>query len=281
MSRTRCSKIAGFLTATSMLVCGCNLFDNVEWMETTEKSGGLKPIQPSIDTVQVEVFYAERPANDPLLGDILWDNVDESGALDHATREIVNRNGFRVGIVGADPPQALQTLLGLSTESDARNLNGRRIGLFTGTTTEVQTSPDYETCSISFLDREDSLHEQEFQNARCVLRLKAERFQPGWARLEFQPEIHHGENRLRHQAGENGWQLRTTQNVKQMFSQTFEVTLNQAEMVIITQLDDAESSVGRHFFNHGDPPDQKQRILVVRLGTMNKTVGQRTEPDGD
>ncbi|MEO1996141.1 MAG: hypothetical protein ABGZ17_12785 [Planctomycetaceae bacterium] len=241
---------------------------------------GLSPLRPTRNMVQVEVFITEHPVGDPLLGDILWDNVDESGALAPEIRDNLNDNGFRVGIVGSVPPQALETLL-----KRARNAasgvfelpRGRRVALLENDTTEIQSSRQFPRCSIETNERNVPTQVRDFEHARCVFRLKAGRHQPGWARLEFQPEIHFGQNRLRHEAGESSWELKTSQQIHKLFGQKFEVTLNQGEMVVISRSRTNPATPGHHFFVGGQDDDRMQRLLVVRLVDMQTAQGVRSK----
>jgi hypothetical protein len=273
------------------LVMGCALFDDD--METAsgrinsaardnQDPLSLPRIRPSRETLQVEIYLVERPLGDPLLRDILWDNIDESGALDPRVRQLVNQNGFRVGVAGSDPPQTLQNLLGLTTNAasvaDGKGVSGRRVGLFEGTGTEIQTGPIVERCALEVINNDGAIAAHDFDgNVRCVLHLSAERFQPGWARLEFRPEVHTGERRLRHVAGENGWNYQTTQEVTPFFTQKFDVTINQGELVIIGLNPTGPQSLGHHFLIGTSESDQFERLLVVRLVDMHTTVGVRSE----
>jgi len=253
------------------------------WLSQSKPSeqNGLRPIRPTREMVQVEVFITEHPAGDPLLGDILWDNVDESGALAPDVRESLNSNGFRVGIVGSAPPQALETLLkrvrSSAASGDSELPRGRRVALLENDSTEIQSSRQFPRCSIETSERNSPTQVRDFEHARCVFRLKAGRHQPGWARLEFQPEVHFGQNRLRHEAGESSWELKTSQQIHKLFGQKFEVTLNQGEMVVISRGRTKPASPGHHFFVGGQDDDRMQRLLVVRLVDMQTTEGQRSK----
>lgn len=274
-----------FIRLQTLAICvllaalpGCSLFEDTNSISEAKTDLALPPMQASRETIQVEILFAERPYSDLLVGDILWDTVDESGALDPAQRDLANKNGFRVGIVASDPPQSLQRLLGITTEGGTvEGVRGRRVGLFENTSTEIQTSDHYERCSIELNDQSEQVHVLDFENARCVLRLKARRFQPGWAKLEFQPEIHFGDNQLRHQASDEGWTLNTAQNIKKFHGHQFEVTLNQGEMAVVGDLNSGVENAGQHFFVVGEGQERKRRVLVVRLADMQTAVGRRAE----
>jgi hypothetical protein len=117
----------------------------------------------------------------------------------------------------------------------------------------------------------DGAEPKEFRDARFVFRVKAERDQDGWARIEFLPEIHHGEYRLRRVPGGVGFQLRTSQDVYPLYSQRFSLMLNVGEMAVITTDGENSASVGGHFFLGDGANARVQRVLVVRLSNMTKT----------
>ena len=62
--------------------------------------------------MQLDVAYIEWPADDAKLGEELWRHVDQVGPVDVETRGRLRHNGFRVGIVGANPPPVLQRMIG-------------------------------------------------------------------------------------------------------------------------------------------------------------------------
>lgn len=245
----------------------------------------LKPIAPSRSTIQVEVVFVERTADDPLFGDLLWRDLDQVGALDPAIREGLKRNGFRIGISSSNPPMALQKLLGLTSEipdagnpDETKKFVGRRIALTSGSETELQTSPPSAECSVRAWNGE-SYEKGEFQNARCLFRMKAQRVQDGWAKLEFTPEIHSGDMRMRQTATEDGWKLKSQQQVKAFSSQRFELTLNQGEMAVIAANVESKGEseearcLGRHFFVGNEQGDSVKRVLVVRLADLGRSEG--------
>ncbi len=235
----------------------------------------LKPISAPRTAIQVEIVFVERPDGDPLLGDILWKDLDQVGAVDLAIREGLKRNGLRIGIASSSPPRTLQQLLGLATEipdadgDEGKRLVGRRVSLVSGSETEIQASPIFDRCAVTSWNGEASA-EKTYENARCVFRLRAHKVQDGWAKLELTPEIHYGENRLRHTATTAGWELKTTQQTEPFYGQKFEVTLNQGEMAVIAESGDQPKSLGRHFFHGNEDGDPVRRVLIVRLADLGR-----------
>ncbi|QDU48704.1 hypothetical protein [Gimesia panareensis] len=246
----------------------------------TKTANKLPSIPVSQDAMQVEIVFIERPVTDPLLGSALWNEVDEIGAIELADQESLNQNGLRVGHVSSVPPMALQTLLGLKShlgginkEDESLLLSGRRLMLRSGVPTDIQTSSLFEKCSLKLItdDDDEPVSVKDFEQARCVFRVKAHKVQDGWARLEFTPEVHYGAQQLRRTATNIGWQLENRQNTSPLYNQKFEVTLNVGEMAIITATDEVSPhSAGKLFFRGEGPKADIQKILVVRLANMSK-----------
>ena len=253
---------------------GCSLFptdDSVSKVESRRPS--LPPIQAAREAIQLEVLFVERPADDPLLGQILWREVDETG-VQPETRELLHQNGFRVGHVGSSIPPAVQTLLGLvgrgesGDDQSAKSLVGRRKILPPGMDTEVQTGEERESCQLRIIQGERA-DIREYHHARTLFRMTSARLQEGWVRIDFQPEIHHGENRVRHTPTEEGfgqgWGLRSRQNVDARHSHRFFLTMNVGEMAIISSTSDQPETMGDLFFCRDDGGIKKQRVLIVRV----------------
>ncbi len=234
---------------------------------------------PVRDAVQLEIVFAERPLDDPLMGDDLWDNLDQVGAVDSKMRTKLAQHGFRVGHCGATPPRALQTLLGLKAQlldfgpgADRKQLTGQRIGLPAGDDFEIQSSRVYQNCRVQ-LDPKDEEKTRDFAIARCVMRLTADRLQHGWVQLHFQPEIHHGLHQLRRVATEGGFALRQTQEVVPVYALRFPMELSVHEMAVIGYQESSVNSLGHHFLVGNDDDAQLQRLLVVRVAGQQRSQG--------
>ena len=239
-----------------------------------------RPVLPSIqtapDAIQLEVFLLERPAEDPLLTTSIWKEVDTAGAVSSfESREILRKNGFRLGTVSSNPPPSVQKLLGLVAEipmesSDhSKPLMGRHQYLSPGVETEVTTGIEHEICEVDVHDVDRSRH-LTFERVGCVLRLKAQRLHDGWVRVDFQPEFHHGEQIMRRVATEGGMVLRGGQNIDVRHGQRFSVEMNVGEMALITSTSDDQTTMGNRFFCHSGAGSPRQRILVVKIVDAGK-----------
>ena len=70
----------------------------------------LQPAQPSPDSVAMEIIWARFPANDPVLNDAAWRDIDETQIEPAVRRELAN-NGFRAGVIGGTLPTAIGQVL--------------------------------------------------------------------------------------------------------------------------------------------------------------------------
>ena len=260
------------LTTILVAATGCALID-WGWDTTAgmdpNREVRLKPIPKPRDSVEVEVVFVERPVDDPLLGETLWQEIDQIGALDPDIRSSLRQNGLRVGVASSSLPRSLQTMLGLNATlgesgEGSKELIGRKLFLLPDSEKEIQASPVFSSCSVA-IEQAGEVETEEYSNARFMFRVTAERLQDGWAKLQFLPEIHHGEMKWRQVASELGWQGRTAQNIVPLHAQRFEITLNVGEMVVITADGKEPKSLGRHFFRSSDPKGSVQHVLLVRL----------------
>ncbi len=283
------------LVAWGLSLTGCeSLFKSAGIPVTARK---FPTLEPPAGSMQLDVMYVERPVGDRLLGRELWQHVDEVAAMDADARRTLRQTGLRVGIVGATPPVALQRMLGLKSDftyepdaEQAKQLAGRHFFLLSGGETDVQISQPYPECSLD-LHTEEASVPLRLENAVCKFRVRASRLQEGWARLEFVPQLLHGEGRQRYVAGEEGWRLQSGQQTETLFRQRFDVKLGTGEMAVITAADDAPGTLGHLFFRGPAalrrPPDPEngsaadepatptteyavQRLLIVRLAGMDE-----------
>lgn len=236
------------------------------------------------DSVEVDIVFVDRPVSDPLLGKLLWREVDQVGTLSPEQRTTIREAGLLVGHVGSSPPEALQSLLNLTDEDLARQrreANGlpktaaRRVALPAGTDTEVWSNEAVAQRMVTLPEGK----KLELANVRGLLRLRAERSQDGWARLDFTPELHHGQTGTRPFAAATGWMYRTTQEVIPCFAQQFSATLNVGEMLVMTCDRDRPGTLGQSLFQFEDSTGPKQRLVVVRLADLREIAPKRVRTE--
>ena len=261
-----------------VFVSGCSLLSLSSLFSDTEATGKadlrLPPIVASRDAVQLEILFVDRPANDALLGDSLWKQVDQIAGMSANIRSTLRENGWRVGHASSHPPRAIEQLLEMSTErpeaiDNERHLVGRRVALAAGGNLPIdltELQPE-----IRLKPAADG-KTKSYSNAKCILNVQIDREQDGWVRLNFTPEVHHGQNWLRPVATQLDWTRRRGQLVEPLFDQKFSLSLNVGEMAIITAEGNDKDSAGHSFFRGIHESGGLQRLLVVRVANMRKMV---------
>lgn len=276
--RFRCTRWVAVVLITAATLGGCALFGpSEETLKTSTSRGGLPALRPAADAVQLQIVFIERPSDDALASKLVWQELDQIGALPPATRTLLIDHGFRVGQTGASPPPTMQTLLGLTEEvlsndlNDDRLIRGRRMGLRSGQETELATNDSVPECRMTYVSggQEETI---EYLQARCVLRLKPVRQQDGWVRLEFTPEIHHGASQMRPTPSDEGWALRGGQKIDVRHALKFSVTLSTGEFVVIGCDGKNIDLPGSRFFRREtENAGEQQRLLVVRVADAGMT----------
>lgn len=261
-------------------MAGCRAwFETPRLSEHKTLAETLKPLPTAIDAVQLDIVFGERLVDEHELEQELWKDIDQIAGMSIEQRMRVEEAGFRVGVVGSNPPLELQRLLGLNTgKVDALTLEqkhliaGRTIVLRPGGETEILASPPrLEVSSTDFPElQEDGEPPETFENMRCVLHMRMERLQDGWVRLHFTPAIHHGQSQLRRVAGPTGWELKSSQKVKTFPEYRFSVKLSLGEMVLIACDQALPDGFGQRFFRSMSPEGEKKRLITVRLSHMQK-----------
>src|SRR5262249_25195284 len=159
-----------------------------------------------------------------------------------------------VGVAASNPPLALQQMLreriDFVYEPEAEQVKGlvpHRSVIPSGGKTDVQTSRVYPECSIELTRAKDESVRRSYTNVVCKYRIMATRIQDGWAKLDFVPQIHYGDEQLRPVAETGGWAPQTRQNIRTFFDERFEVKLSVGEMALVTTVDDAPGTLGELF----------------------------------
>lgn len=252
------------------LLGGCALFLPPDVATKVEADRPFLPrMRPAAEAIQLQVVFVDRPADDPALTQLLWQEVDEVGAVPPAMRSALNENGLRVAQSGASVPPTLQTLLGLADGLTAAaatdsQFNGRQFSLLSGQDSEFVIHEPRDACTVRFrLNGQDE--PVEFQQASCLFKIRPVRLQDGWVRLEFTPEVRHGDSRMRPAATDEGWALRGGQKSDTRHALKFQVTLNSGEMAIIGAAAADDDTLGSQFFRREREGQLQQRLIVIRV----------------
>jgi hypothetical protein len=280
MRTFRRREVLTIFAASIAAASGCALFEEGQGLLTRTARFGdrnlLPPISAPRDAMKIDIVLVERPLGDRLVGPALWQEIDQVGVLPSETREQLREVGIRVGNAGSSPSPTLERLLDIKSSpiaaatDDAKNLVGRYRVLLPGAE-DLITTNHFEKCTLEIPGRK-SVIEKEYLNANGVFRVRVHKVQDGWARLDFQPEIHSGQSMMRTIATKTGLGSTFSQEVDPFLDRCFSVNLHVGEMVVITADGDNPRSLGSRCFYAGNDEDRvMQRVLVVRLANMSKT----------
>lgn len=251
-------------------VSGCEVLKSTEPIKPSAFK--LPPLATPKEAIQFEILFVDRLADDPLMGDALWREIDQIADMPPDQRTRLRKNGWRIGHASSRPPRALEQLLELTAGRNEvhdreRGLIGRKVGLLSGGELPIDLTDVLPVLEIP-TDRSDE--PLRFENARAVLRMRVEREQDGWARLHFQPEVHHGEALMRPVATQFDWIVRQQPEITPLFDQQFSLSLNIGELTVISTIDSDDPSSGHRFFRSIEKTAQMQRLMVVRLADMQR-----------
>ncbi|MFN8855215.1 MAG: hypothetical protein ACK50P_06610 [Planctomycetaceae bacterium] len=257
---------------------GCEVFDMTGDVRPAAAKK-LPGIKPPLNAICLDVVLVERPRGDSLVGAQLWNRVDQVQSLDPDVREELRRNGFRLGVVGTNPPRVLQQLLGEQPDfaydeasEKAKQLGGHRFFVASGGNVKIISGPVHDECEFE-VAREGESQTMQYQDAECRFRVTVEQQENGWAKMTFIPQVFHGPSQLRYVADQE-WRFEDSQRVETFFDQRFALILGPGETVILA----ADAPEGRrlgHLFFTGQGIRASQdgefeampveRLLIVRL----------------
>lgn len=241
------------------------------------KGSPLQPITLPPDGVALDVFFATRPLDDDLLTHKLWEEADEQ-ILDPELRSRLERNGFRVALAGDPMPHSLEVLMGLDEEQREgeepqqgvprvpmqSRVSGQYLILRDGRHTEIQTSDLYDSCEV-LLATDGALKGSSFHQAQCVLRLTPHDDGDGKVRLEFVPEIQHGQVGPQFIATPDiAWAVQHKRPSRVFNDLAWNITLVPGETALVACHVEQEGTLGHYFFTQPSTPPQ-QKLLAVRL----------------
>jgi hypothetical protein len=237
----------------------------------------LAPAAMSTESAVLEVFFIRCPMGDQNANTTLWEQVDEQ-AVSSETRLQLARNGFRVGLVGAQVPLGISRLLDLavapasgpenriqaSQMQDEPQVIRRHMQVRPGTRQEIIASEVYDELPVLVSDGAQ-LAGQTYAQAQGMFALRTNNLRDGQVKIDLVPEIHHGLPRQRWVAGQGMYRLDAGRDKKAFDSMSISAPLARGQMLVMTCLPNRPGSLGYHFFSDKRAGRTDQKLLVMRL----------------
>ena len=281
-----------------LLLSGCALFgregsepaslaQSLPWSKlkanATDDSSSVLPM------ARLEASIVTRPANDPRIRTLVWEELDESGLMSPDNRQRLNQSGFRVGVAGSATPWALQSLAkeaavpGRSadgqqsiSESSHEELTalGPAFSLMQNgkSLIEVQSLLDPQKIPLNRIPDFASLRDRS--GLRCVFEVSVKDLSDDWAVLSILPQVHAGAMTTRLSIDGAANQLPVRQNIVPLYDQQFTVKLHAGEVAVIGQHDSGAWNPGRLFFQPDSGASATERLLMIRLTSVDRIQGQ-------
>jgi hypothetical protein len=251
-------------------------------------SSPLRPARPSPDSMQMEVIWARCPVDDAEINDAIWSEIDETQVAPAVQRELA-RNGFRVGVIGATPPDGIARLLNMASapapaaqQNSAQpvdlthetKIHGSRRNLRRGERMEIRASENLASMPL-LLSHGNELGGRTFRDAQAIYALTIDPQADQTVKLELTPEIHYGPSQLRWSGGEDGMDVVLRQlpmREREVFdSMRMDVRLAPGEMLILTGLKDCSCRPGHYFHTANSAAGREQKVVLIRLAQVPRS----------
>ena len=269
--------------AAMLVVGGCRLFHEQE--AVVQGRSPLRPMRPSPESVALEIIWARYPLGEAELDDAVWSHIDETQIAPAARRELA-RNGFRVGVIGGTPPNAIARVLNTDAyrerdDSQAADrfqqsidlsadpkVQGKILQLRRGRRSEIQASEVLSAMPL-LVARGRELGGRTYRDAQAIYALKTDPQPDQTVAVELTPELHHGPPRLRWTGGDEGILRQLPLREREVFeSMRMTVRLAPGEMLVLMGLPDSGSRLGHYFHTTETASGREQKLVLVRLAQV-------------
>ncbi len=277
-----------FGAALALLTClasGCQPFTRAH--VSLKGRSPLQPAQASPDSVAMDIVWARFPANDPVLDDSAWQEIDETQIEPAVRRELIN-NGFRAGVISGAMPPAIAKIMHQDERPDAPPpvgdptpstkvqtaellsepiVHGRTTRLRRKQRTEIQASEVY--ASLPLLVRGGAeLGGHTYEQAQAIYALRVDPQPDRSTLVELTPELHYGASRLRY-SGEEGIMRQVMGRDREVFDRLrISVKLAPGESLVLMSLPDAGSRLGHYFHTVDSADGLRQKLILIRLAEV-------------
>jgi hypothetical protein len=270
------------LALVACLASGCQLFHGKE--PFGQGHSPLHPAQASSDSVGMEIIWVRFPADDPVLDDAAWREIDEAQIEPAVRRELVN-NGLRAGVIsGATMPSAITNVLhqgesrgvaqspssGQSSIAELLTepaVHGRKLQLRRNQRSEIQASEVYPSLPL-LVSGGTELSGQTYAQAQAVYALRVDPQPDRSATIELTPEVHFGAPQLKYTGDESVLRMASQRNREVFDRLRLSVKLAPGEMLVLMSLPDAGSRLGHYFHTADSAQGPQQKLILIRLADV-------------
>ena len=271
------------LALVACLASGCQLFHGKE--PFGQGHSPLQPAQASPDSVAMEIIWARFPADDPVLDDAAWREIDETQIEPAVRRELVN-NGLRAGVISGATclprfersssrriaPESLNhrahgqsSLAELLTEPV---VHGRKLQLRRNQRSEIQASEVYPSLPL-LVSGGTELGGQTYAQAQAVYALRVDPQPDRSATRRAHTRVHYGAPQLEIHGRRVGAAHGFAQRSREVFDQLrLSVKLAPGEMLVLMSLPDAGSRLGHYFHTVDSADGPQQKLILIRLAEV-------------
>jgi hypothetical protein len=219
------------------------------------------------DVVQIEVSLVERPVGDRFINQELWTLADEQ-IIPLERKAALEENGFHVGQLGGNTPAGLLTLL----TSERSNVNPRRLFVHAGQPSRVILGPTAASFSCK-VQQDGEATNVAVEKAQCAFNMIASLTADGRTRLQFTPQIRHGDKMLapRPAADGSGFVLQEEWPTESYPWLVWDVTLAANQYVVVGARPERPETLGYQCFVRRQESAPVQRLLVIRTWRTTAT----------
>jgi hypothetical protein len=252
----------------------------------------LRPARQSPGSVTIEMMWVRFPDGDPLLNDDAWLEIDET-RIDPAVRRELANNGFRVGVINGNLPDAMARALdqkgalssddsnqGGASQSETRSLENVSLEMMAEPIVRghVKQLRRHERWEIQASDVLSSMPLIEpdgkqvrgatYADAQAMYGLRVDPQPDRTVLLQLTPELHYGPYRPSW-TGEPGLMMQTTKRDRKVFTpMQLNVRLSAGEMLVLMNMPNAGSRLGEYFHTVESSGGRQQKLILLRLAQV-------------
>ncbi len=227
---------------------------------------------PGPDRVLFDIALVKRPLGDAFLTDDIWSSADEM-IVSPDQRELLELNGYRVGLLVGSPPDKLLKLL--QSERSCMERRGRSTP--SGTLVS-QNLRDYDGMLDGVLHIGLATQSLSFDRPRFGLDLTPKLTSNDSLRLKIVPRFEAGDKAVNYKPlpDESKWSLEVKRPTRVLADLAFEIDLAADQILIVGPRLERAGTIGYHSLTDDRDSEPNQRLMILR-----HLRGRTQSPDDD